>query len=111
MLSDNENLTLRDIKIENLEIVTRKQKSYFGNFFIIRDLSLKKVYMMKHIGFMEIKGKKAYPYIVKEKDMLEYLRNHQIETHKHLDKNQRNVSASDITIELEEELSIEDSME
>jgi hypothetical protein len=31
-------LSLQSVKVENLEVVVRKQKAFFGDFFIVRDL-------------------------------------------------------------------------
>lgn len=53
----------------------------------MRDLTSMQVYFMKHIGFLEIKGKKAYPFVAREKDILEYLHQHQLEANRQLEKN------------------------
>lgn len=72
----NENIVLSNMKVKNLEIVVRKQKAYFGQFYITRDLVNSQIYLMKHISFLEIKRKKAYPFVVKEKDLLSMIKNH-----------------------------------
>lgn len=99
----NENIVLSNMKVKNLEIVVRKQKAYFGQFYITRDLVNSQIYLMKHISFLEIKRKKAYPFVVKEKDLLSMIKSHQIETNEHHQKNHRDLKASMMSIEIQDE--------
>ena len=59
--------------IPNLEVVVKKQMSFFGNFFLVRDVEEERIYLMKHMSYIDIKKKNAYNLAYNERVIVEAL--------------------------------------